>query len=805
MKAIIMAGGEGSRLRPLTSTMPKPMTRIMNRPTMEHIIRLLKKHGFFEIGVTLAYMPNQIRDFFGDGRDFGVHLTYFTEETPLGTAGSVKSTGDFLDEDFLVISGDAICNIDLTALVAFHKARRAAVTIAIKPMEIPLEYGVVVTDSDGRIERFLEKPAWSRVVSDTVNTGIYVMSPAVLSVSDKMPCDFSKDIFPALLKKGAPLYGFVTENYWCDIGDLDAYRHCHYDVFAGKIPLTFPAKEVQKGIFLEEGAVIEQGAVLNAPVLLGKGSRIARGAVVDSFTVIGENCTVLSGASIKRSILYDNVCVGENAEVRGAVLSSHSVIESGASLYEQSVLGAYSHVGRDAVVRPGVKIWPHKSVSNGEMVAENVVWEHCPASSFFGEREICGRAGIQISPAFVRKLGSALAAVLGNSVGIAHDGSPAAKMLVYAFFSGALSSRARVFDFGEIPLPVLRSGVCAYSLSGGIYIGIRRGEAYVNVLNEKGVNIDRNASRKIETLLTREDFALCDAETIGEVETLYEYKNHYLKTLTNSLSAKIPLRILAAVPSRQGRALLKEIAARVGAELILENTDILPAETDKLQKFQRRVAAEGCALGAVMDTACESMMLIDARGRVVDRALYEALGALLVMEKYKNATVFVGAGAPSVIEKMAGERNVRVRRGEESPLWRMASLCGDAPDVKLQFNLQFDAVSALFEIADFLVSRGVSLASILDKIPAFFISRREVDCAFERKGTVIRALSDLAEKKDMTDGIKIYEDSGWVLILPDAEKAVCRVIAESDREEYAAELTDFYENKIREIASEKRR
>ena len=234
MKAIIMAGGEGSRLRPLTCTMPKPMAPVMNLPVMEHIIDLLKKHSITDIGVTLMYMPECITNYFGDGSAFGVKLTYFTEDTPMGTAGSVKAAEEFLSDDFIVISGDALCDIDLSRAIAFHYEKGAEATLVLSPKDIPLEYGVVVTDDNGKIERFLEKPVWSQVFSDTVNTGIYVLNKKVLGYIEKSPCDFSKDVFTKMLEDKKALYGFVTDGYWCDIGGLDAYRHCHYDILIKK-------------------------------------------------------------------------------------------------------------------------------------------------------------------------------------------------------------------------------------------------------------------------------------------------------------------------------------------------------------------------------------------------------------------------------------------------------------------------------------------------------------------------------------------------------------------------------------------
>ena len=222
-----MAGGEGTRLRPLTSNQPKPMVSLCGKPCMEHIVELLKKHGFDETVVTLMFLPKVIRDYFGDGSSLGLSMQYSVEQAPAGTAGSVKLAEDHLrDDTFLVISGDALTDFDLGEIVAFHKQRGAMVTIALKRVENPLDFGVVVVDDEGRIDRFLEKPTWGQVFSDTVNTGIYVLEPEVF---DHIPADtkydFSQDLFPKLFEMGAPLYGYVAEGYWQDIGSLLAVPH----------------------------------------------------------------------------------------------------------------------------------------------------------------------------------------------------------------------------------------------------------------------------------------------------------------------------------------------------------------------------------------------------------------------------------------------------------------------------------------------------------------------------------------------------------------------------------------------------
>src|SRR3990172_8549116 len=225
MKAVVMAGGEGTRLRPLTSNQPKPMVSIVGKPCMEHILELLRAHDFEEVVVTLAFMPQAIRSYFGDGESLGLTIDYSIEEEPLGTAGSVRLARAKLDDTFLVISGDALCDGDLGALVATHREKGAAVTIGLRRVDNPLEFGIVVTDEDGRVERFLEKPSWGQVFSDTINTGIYVIEPEALRhVPKKRPFDFSKELFPLLLEMGRPIYGHVLDGYWQDIGNLDQYR-----------------------------------------------------------------------------------------------------------------------------------------------------------------------------------------------------------------------------------------------------------------------------------------------------------------------------------------------------------------------------------------------------------------------------------------------------------------------------------------------------------------------------------------------------------------------------------------------------
>src|SRR6266571_2642032 len=278
MKSVIMAGGEGTRLRPLTANQPKPMLPLGNRPMMEHIVRHVHNHGFKDIVVTVQFLASQVRNYFGDGSDMGVDLTYATETTPLGTAGSVRNAAEQLHDTFLVISGDALTDVDLGELVAFHRRSGAMGTVALKHMENPLEFGIVITREDGRIERFLEKPHWGQVFSDTINTGIYVLEPEVFDHIPDGPSDFAGDIFPKLLELGAPLYGFVVDGYWEDVGNLEAYQKAHQDILDGRVKVDIGG--VEDGVVVGDNANIGHGAILQPNVKIYPFKTVEPGATV---------------------------------------------------------------------------------------------------------------------------------------------------------------------------------------------------------------------------------------------------------------------------------------------------------------------------------------------------------------------------------------------------------------------------------------------------------------------------------------------------------------------------------------------
>ncbi|HYV76488.1 MAG TPA: NDP-sugar synthase, partial [Streptosporangiaceae bacterium] len=391
MKAVVMAGGEGTRLRPMTANQPKPLLPVVNKPIMEHVLLLLKRHGFTETVVTVQFLASLVRNYFGDGEDVGMSLQYATEEMPLGTAGSVKNAEDELRADpFLVISGDALTDIDLSALVRYHKESGALVTVALTRVPNPLEFGIIIVDEDGRIQRFLEKPTWGQVFSDTVNTGIYVLEPSIFDYFEAgKPVDFSQDVFPQLLAKSDALFGFVAGGYWCDVGNIPEFLRANHDLLSGRVNLEPIGRDIGGGVYVESDDVeIAGNAQLYGPIFLGEAAKIKDGVVIHGPSVIRDDTIVDSRATVDRSVIWRNSYIGERAEIRGAIIGRQCSIKSKAMTFEGTVIGDGTVVDEGAIVQPNVKIWPNKQIEAGATVTSSIIW------GSQGRRAIFGRWGV---------------------------------------------------------------------------------------------------------------------------------------------------------------------------------------------------------------------------------------------------------------------------------------------------------------------------------------------------------------------------------------------------------------------------
>ncbi|KAF1086415.1 D-glycero-alpha-D-manno-heptose 1-phosphate guanylyltransferase [Sporotomaculum syntrophicum] len=824
MKAIIMAGGEGSRLRPLTCGIPKPMVPVMNRPIMTSIIDLLRKHNFTDIGVTLQYMPEAISSYYGNGSDYNINLKYFIEEQPLGTAGSVKNAQQFLDETFLVISGDALTDFDLTEAMAFHRSKGAMATLVLTKVPCPLEYGVVITGSDGHIKQFLEKPSWGEVFSDTVNTGIYILEPEVLDyVPEGQSFDFSKDLYPRLLSEDKPMFGVVLDGYWCDIGDLKQYLQSHNDFLAGSVKLALPDQEIMPGVWAGRDVRIDDSAIINGPVLLGDGVTVSRGVKIDQYTVIGPGCMIQDGASIKRSVLWDNVFVAPGVNLRGAVLGSRVQVQAGSSVYEGAVIGSNTVIKERCMVNPDVKLWPHKIVETGSVVRESMVWGSGAPRHIFGLEGISGIANIEMTPEFASRVAAAFADTLGARprVCLSSDIYSPSRLIRDALNCGLRSAGAQVYQLPDGITPMHRFGVSRLQCDGGMHVRIspRQPEA-VNIIitNSQGGNIARSAERKIENLLAREDFKRAGFQQITELQQAPEMSESYLQHLMRDIDINAIRAMglsLAAVydPDCSGRfleSLCRELNIKL-ERLNLDGPVRMPLNWSVYRDYTAKVSAAvtdgGLSMGLIMDSGADHLTLIDNRGRTVQDNLLVTLTALLVLRSRGDAVV-VPVTAPRAVELLAEKFGARVIRTKTAvqdfyeKLVDQDNLAGREKSSTLsQALLHFDALATVLKIAEYLAVQKIDLAALVDEIPEFFMENKATAVPWATKGTVIRSLIEEMpqENLELLDGVKVFHPDGWALVLPDPEEPVCRVFSEGSTMEIAESLADFYIDKINKI------
>jgi len=778
------------------------MVPVMTRPVMTYSIELLKKYGIKDIGITLQYLPQVIEDYFQDGSAFGVKLHYFVEETPLGTAGSVKNAEKFLDETFIVVSGDALTDININKAVKFHKEKKALATLVLKKVQVPLEYGVVITDEDGAVTRFLEKPNWSEVFSDTVNTGIYILEPEVLTYFKAgQKFDFSQDLFPLLLEKGKPMYGYITDEYWCDIGNLQTYLQAHYDMLSGKVKFPMPGYKIGENIWVGENVDIHPEARLEGPCYIGDYTRIREGAYIGPYTVIGRYNDIGPHTSIKKSVLWDYDILSRCVEIRGAAVCNKVDIRERVSIYEGAVIGNGCTLKPRVSVRPDVKIWPEKVIEHGTMVQCNVIWGTRMCRTLFGKNGITGKLNVDLDPRFAVRLGAALGAELkpNKRVAVSCDDNSGSTMLKYGIISGLLSSGVEVLDLGILTTPILRYMVPYLGLAGGVHVFEDNrvdGNVGIHFIDRDGGNFSPAFERQIENAFVREDFQRITADRVPKVQSFFNIPLFYTKALEKAVDMDAirngGFKVLLSTPSRLVASIVETIFNDAGCELTMAK-DNIPLELEKAGRGQY-------SLACYVDSNGEEIELYDEKGKKVSREVCDVLRGILCLSANEKKEVVVPYTAPTVIETMARSMQGKVIRTKTSRYALMNEVIKREGNGSGTFLLYSDAIALLLKLLEVLAKERKTLSELIGTIPRFYVKEKVIECPWEEKGKVMRWLIQEETKGnkvvELFEGVKVQHQNGWALVLPDSEEAVCRVYSEGVSEEYAEELTKFYEDKI---------
>ncbi len=830
MRAVLMAGGSGTRLRPLTCDMPKPMVPVLNRPMAEHIINLLKRHNIREIIATLHYLPDVMRDYFGDGSEFDVQMTYAVEEEqPLGTAGCVKNVEELLDDTFLVISGDSMTDFDLSAAIEFHKRKQSKATLILARVPNPVEFGLVITNEENRIQRFLEKPSSSEIFSDTVNTGTYILEPEVLQhLPDNEECDFSKDLFPLLLERGDPMYGYIADNYWCDVGHLEAYRESQYEALQGDVKIDFAYPEQSTGIRVGENTTIDPSANIQPPVLIGNNCRIGPRVNIEAGTVIGDNVIIGAEADLKSPIIWNGVIIGEQTHIWACSISRGARVDRRAHIHEGVTLGALCTVGEEAQISQGVRVWPGKQIESGATLNINLIWGNTAQRNLFGQQGVTGIANIDLTPEFTVKLGAAYGSTLklGSTVSISRDQRSVSRMITRSLVAGLMSAGVNVQNLEATALPITRTLIPTLGVEGGIHVRLhpsRHDYLLIEFVDEQGINISKAKEKKIEGAYFKEDLRRAQIPDIGQVfypaQVLDVYSRSFEKHLNveavNNSHAKVVIDYAYAVSG----AVLPLLLGKFGCDAVVLNASLsqtaLSSEEREtlLGELGQVVEALKANMGVQVAANGEQLILVDEAGLPIRGEILTALMVNMMMTANPRSSVVVPVHASSAVEKIVRRHDGKVIRTKASPTALMEASqenpnvvlggSGDTGFIFPDLHPGFDAMFSIAKLIEMLTVQERSLEEIRTELPRVCHKSYTMRCPWTVKGALMRYLVEThsSDELELIDGVKVIDPKtdNWVLVLPDAGEPLVHIFANGEDREWVDNALREYRQRVQDF------
>jgi mannose-1-phosphate guanylyltransferase/phosphomannomutase len=822
-RAIIMAGGEGTRLRPLTCIRAKPMVPVINRPAIEHSIRLLRNHGITDIVLSIYALPENFQNYFGDGSELGVRISYSVEEKPLGTAGGVKKALGDTTETSIILSGDGIIDFDITNMLAYHREKKSALTIILKRTKKPTDYGIVITDSDGRIEKFLEKPSWSEVFTDTVNTGMYIIEPSHITryIPEDEKFDFSVDLFPLLRKKKIPMYGFITEDYWCDVGNLAMYSNVHKDILDGKVKIDIPGKKIAHDIWVGRDVEIDPDAKIKGPIIIGNFARIKKGAEVSEYSVIGDNCLIEENASVKKSVIFHNTVIGRKCELRGAVVGKRCVLGEGVSIYEDAVVADDCTIGSGAVIQAGIRVWPDKSIEQWTRISADLIWGETEKKSLFGSDGISGTFNVKITPEFASKLGSAIGAHLGKhaKVVLSRDVTKAAALISHAFTAGLLSMGIDVYDMELESVPLNRYCTKFFNGDMGIYIQVTHLTGLQNIaiqfFNRNGFQIPLSEEKRIEKIFFRGDYPRKDVFETGELIYPSHQIGSYVTNVFNYVDRekissggwKVILDCLNGTASYIFPELLESMniettVLRGQMKETLSEYDIMTGTIKSIYNVVN-MSKMNREIGVIIGPHGTNITIIDETGNVLTADDISSILSMLYLKHKEIETICLPVNISNAVSRLIENNGGNIR-------WVTTKLRNPEDSIDLFYGgkcrypyleQRTDPMITFLRILEYLTLEKKELCEVKEQLPKVNLASTTIQCALEEKASIMGMLSSESDGKsvELIDGVKIINSSSWILLMPDASQPLIHVYAEGESVRERDRLIQNYSEKIRQF------
>jgi len=832
IKAVMMAGGFGTRIQPLTNSVPKPMLPIVNLPMMEHTLNKLIETGIQEVVILLYFKPDVIRNYFGDGSRWGVTIHYVLPDDDYGTAGAVGFGREYLDTTFMIVSGDLVTDFDFKEILEYHEQKASKLTITLTSVENPLQFGVVIANEEGKIEKFLEKPSWGEVFSDTINTGIYVIEPEILEyipVGENF--DFAKDLFPLLMKEGIDLMGYNAKGYWRDVGNPDSYRDVHDDILNGRLDFKIPGKKIEYPdgtLYLTGESKIDPSIEIIDTVVIGHNVKIGKGTRLHN-VVIGDNVTLGQGCRIRNSVFWHDVTVGHKLILDNGVICNDNRIGDGVIAKAGLILAEGCSVGKLATFEQDVTIWPDKEIEPAAIINNNVVLGTRYRNAIFENGSITGKSNIEISCEMACKIGEALGTQLpmGSRVLIGRDYDKGSRMLKRAFVGGLLAAGINVLDLRAVPPAVLRYNIHRdESIVAGAYFRKSLNDPSgieIILFNEEGLRLDNNSAKAIEKSFFKEHFRRVDYSQIGTIEDSEFYRRQESLTYKSAIESSIQYKMIRKSGFRVAIDLMYGITQDVFPDIITDmqiDNIVLNAYSDErklaniqhhkvksIQDLSAIVKNLGLDMGILIYPHGQRLMLVTDKGEVLDKV--EALTAILQLMDMQAASeerkmrVFLPTWAPDLMD--ASYTHLIIKRGKyanfKASTFKLFDLIAtiDGNYAFTEFALHRDAMYASLKIMELLTRHEVKLSEVVQEISHFFYSTCRIPCPQSLKGKMMRKFLEYAKdkKSSSVDGVKIWEsDTDWILMIPDQYSEHLNIYIQAIDEETGQKIHNKYKELI---------
>jgi len=832
IKAVMMAGGFGTRIQPLTNSVPKPMLSIMNLPMMEHTLNKLIETGIDDIVILLYFKPEIIKEYFQDGSKWGVKIQYVVPDDDYGTAGAVGFGREFLDTTFMIVSGDLVTDFDFREILDYHEERDSKLTITLTSVENPLQFGVVIANEDGKIEKFLEKPSWGEVFSDTINTGIYVIEPEIL---DYIPVgenfDFAKDLFPLLMRESVDLLGYNATGYWRDVGNPESYRDLYEDISNRRLKFQISGRKIEypEGtLYMTGNSKVDANINIVDTVVIGDNVTVGEGSRLHN-VVVGDNVTFGKGCRLRNSIFWDDISVGNSVVLDNAVICNDNKIGDSVTAKAGLILAEGCNIGKFAVFEQDVTVWPEKEIEPTAIVNNSIVLGTKYRNAIFESGSIVGKSNIEISCGMACKIAEAFGSQLpiGSCVLIGRDYDKSPRMIKRAFVGGLLSAGVDVLDLHSVPPSLLRYNIQSdENIIAGAYFSKSLSDPAnieITLYNEEGLKLDQNSAKRIEKSFFKEDFRRVDYSQIGNIyeRDFYsksEYQN-YEDALESSIDGKTIKNSGFRVAVDLMFGITKDFFPQMITNLQIDNIMLNTYKDDKklanIEHYKIKSKKDisdivknlGLNMGILIDPHGQSLTLVTDRGEVLNRV--EALIAVLELMnmeaelKERKMHVFLPTWAPDLMDQLF--KYLIIERGKyanfKSETLNEFDLIAtiDGNYAFTEFALHRDAMYASLKIMELLARHKVKLSNVAKDMSRFFYETYRIPCPQSLKGKIMRKFLEYAKykKSSSIDGVKIWEsETDWVLMIPDQYNEHLNLYIQALDEELGNQIYNRYSRLI---------